>query len=230
MLPAAGMPALLTGVELPADVRTFYERAGDRWRGKTSAGLCRSCPDRSSPPSHTAERPRQGRRSPADPAPRPPPPSGRPRHGLTEATFQAAGRRPIACDATSIGDNMSAPWRDCARNRVTRCLPHHERRFFKIRANETWRRYGGGCVSCSRSRRPRSDYSNSARQSGVFAGRCTSKRDSCSGRGLWDATDAELLESVWQFRRNFEAATGRRSLPAEPLEITSASAPPAARG
>jgi len=26
------------------------------------------------------------------------------------------------------------------------------------------------------------------------------------GRGLWDATDAELLESVWQFRRNFEAA------------------------
>jgi hypothetical protein len=27
------------------------------------------------------------------------------------------------------------------------------------------------------------------------------------GRGLWDATDAELLEAVWQFRRNFEAAT-----------------------
>lgn len=26
------------------------------------------------------------------------------------------------------------------------------------------------------------------------------------GRGLWDATDAELLEAVWQFRRNFEAA------------------------
>ena len=22
------------------------------------------------------------------------------------------------------------------------------------------------------------------------------------GRGLWDATDAELLEAVWQFRRN----------------------------
>lgn len=27
------------------------------------------------------------------------------------------------------------------------------------------------------------------------------------GRGLWDASDAELLEAVWQFRRNFEAAT-----------------------
>ena len=26
------------------------------------------------------------------------------------------------------------------------------------------------------------------------------------GRGLWDATDAELLEAVWQFRKNFEAA------------------------
>jgi len=27
------------------------------------------------------------------------------------------------------------------------------------------------------------------------------------GRGLWDATDAEFLEAVWQFRRGFEAAT-----------------------
>jgi len=27
------------------------------------------------------------------------------------------------------------------------------------------------------------------------------------GRGLWEAGDAELLEAVWQFRRNFEAAT-----------------------
>ena len=26
------------------------------------------------------------------------------------------------------------------------------------------------------------------------------------GRGLWDATEAELLEAVWQFRRNFEAS------------------------
>jgi hypothetical protein len=25
-------------------------------------------------------------------------------------------------------------------------------------------------------------------------------------RGLWDATDTELLEAVWQFRQNFEAA------------------------
>jgi hypothetical protein len=27
------------------------------------------------------------------------------------------------------------------------------------------------------------------------------------GRGLWDASDAELLEAAWQFRRNYEAAT-----------------------
>lgn len=26
------------------------------------------------------------------------------------------------------------------------------------------------------------------------------------GRGLWDAADVELLETVWLFRRNFEAA------------------------
>jgi hypothetical protein len=30
------------------------------------------------------------------------------------------------------------------------------------------------------------------------------------GRGLWDATDAEFLEAIWQFRRNYEAATVRR--------------------
>jgi hypothetical protein len=29
------------------------------------------------------------------------------------------------------------------------------------------------------------------------------------GRGLWEASDAELLEAVWKFRRNFEAATAR---------------------
>ena len=29
------------------------------------------------------------------------------------------------------------------------------------------------------------------------------------GRGLWDANDVELLEAVWQFRRNFEAAATR---------------------
>src|SRR5262245_44559048 len=27
------------------------------------------------------------------------------------------------------------------------------------------------------------------------------------GRGLWDAADTELLEAIWQFQRNFEAAT-----------------------
>jgi hypothetical protein len=31
------------------------------------------------------------------------------------------------------------------------------------------------------------------------------------GRGLWDASDAELLEAVWQFHRNFEAATAHRN-------------------
>ena len=29
------------------------------------------------------------------------------------------------------------------------------------------------------------------------------------GRGLWDASDAELLEAAWQFRRGIEAATAR---------------------
>jgi hypothetical protein len=29
------------------------------------------------------------------------------------------------------------------------------------------------------------------------------------GRGLWDSTDAELLEAIWQFRRNYESATTR---------------------
>jgi hypothetical protein len=29
------------------------------------------------------------------------------------------------------------------------------------------------------------------------------------GRGLWDATDAEFLEAVWQFRRNYESAMAR---------------------
>jgi len=27
------------------------------------------------------------------------------------------------------------------------------------------------------------------------------------GRGLWDASDDELLEAAWQFRRGLEAAT-----------------------
>lgn len=29
------------------------------------------------------------------------------------------------------------------------------------------------------------------------------------GRGLWEATDAELFEAIWQFHRNFETATIR---------------------
>lgn len=27
------------------------------------------------------------------------------------------------------------------------------------------------------------------------------------GRGLWDASNEELLEAVWQFQRNYEAAS-----------------------
>jgi len=30
------------------------------------------------------------------------------------------------------------------------------------------------------------------------------------GRGLWDASDAELLDAVWHFRRDFEMATDNR--------------------
>jgi hypothetical protein len=33
------------------------------------------------------------------------------------------------------------------------------------------------------------------------------------GRGLWDATDAELLEAVWQFHRSFEAAAATSASP-----------------
>lgn len=29
------------------------------------------------------------------------------------------------------------------------------------------------------------------------------------GRGLWDASDAEVIEAVWRFRRDFEATTVR---------------------
>jgi len=32
------------------------------------------------------------------------------------------------------------------------------------------------------------------------------------GRGLWDASDAELLEAAWQFRRNYEAAAGNAAV------------------
>lgn len=27
------------------------------------------------------------------------------------------------------------------------------------------------------------------------------------GRGLWEASDAEVLEAVWQFRQSFDAST-----------------------
>jgi hypothetical protein len=33
------------------------------------------------------------------------------------------------------------------------------------------------------------------------------------GRGLWDTDDAELLEAVWQFQRNFERATIKAGVP-----------------
>jgi hypothetical protein len=32
------------------------------------------------------------------------------------------------------------------------------------------------------------------------------------GRGLWDASDAELLEAAWQFRRNYQAASAPASV------------------
>jgi hypothetical protein len=35
------------------------------------------------------------------------------------------------------------------------------------------------------------------------------------GRGLWDATDEELFEAVWQFRRNFETAIVKSRSPVE---------------
>jgi hypothetical protein len=31
------------------------------------------------------------------------------------------------------------------------------------------------------------------------------------GRGLWEASDPELLEAVWQFRCNFEASAARHT-------------------
>ena len=38
------------------------------------------------------------------------------------------------------------------------------------------------------------------------------------GRGLWDAADTELLEAVWQFHRNYQAATAvADSQPNEPV-------------
>lgn len=36
------------------------------------------------------------------------------------------------------------------------------------------------------------------------------------GRSLWDASDAELLEAAWKFRRDFEAAAATQT--AQPLK------------
>jgi len=46
------------------------------------------------------------------------------------------------------------------------------------------------------------------------------------GRGLWDAEDTELLEAVWQFHRNFEAAAAAAdSEEAEPAGAADGSRP-----
>ena len=45
------------------------------------------------------------------------------------------------------------------------------------------------------------------------------------GRGLWDAADTELLEAVWQFHRNFEAAAVADTGEAEPAGATDGSRP-----
>ena len=33
------------------------------------------------------------------------------------------------------------------------------------------------------------------------------------GRGLWEASDTELLEAIWRFRRDFEASAARNQQP-----------------
>ena len=43
--------------------------------------------------------------------------------------------------------------------------------------------------------------------------------DDLHGRGLWDATDIELIEAVWQFHRNFEGgAVDADSQESEPTD------------
>jgi hypothetical protein len=37
------------------------------------------------------------------------------------------------------------------------------------------------------------------------------------GRGLWEASDTELLEAVWRFRRDFEASAAKNQQPAKSL-------------
>jgi hypothetical protein len=50
------------------------------------------------------------------------------------------------------------------------------------------------------------------------------------GRGLWDASDAELLEAAWQFRRGYEAATASPAKPPNPVPQPAGPAPSASRG
>jgi hypothetical protein len=40
------------------------------------------------------------------------------------------------------------------------------------------------------------------------------------GRGLWEADDEELLETVWRFRRGIEDAAAAIPLPAEPGAVS----------
>jgi hypothetical protein len=50
------------------------------------------------------------------------------------------------------------------------------------------------------------------------------------GRGLWDASDAEFLEAVWQFRRGYEAATAPPAKPPNPVLQPTGPATGASRG
>ena len=50
------------------------------------------------------------------------------------------------------------------------------------------------------------------------------------GRGLWDASDAELLEAVWQFRRGYEVSTASPAQPPNPALQPTAPAAGASRG
>jgi hypothetical protein len=50
------------------------------------------------------------------------------------------------------------------------------------------------------------------------------------GRGLWDASDADLLEAVWQFRRGYETATASSAKRSNPARPPTGPAPGASRG
>ena len=68
---------------------------------------------------------------------------------------------------------------------------------------------------------PRCEAASSWPQSGEL---CTD----IHGRGLWDASDAELLEAVWQFHRGYETETVPLSRPKP--EPTTAAGEPAQHG